>query len=291
MNMVYFHTIQAGIQFLEQNNNYFIEHEKDEMIVKGNLSVSMNDTIETIREKYIDTYKKSIRNVLPSEKIILTYLLTFSRHFLKNIDTIQFNSLNPLESKVLYTYKTIINDINPEIYDKFGIMIVRDLEWNYPRTLGDTILLPDIWVRNIVLDYRNRNVYGIQRKVQTLIHEHIHLIQRLYRDNFNQIYERFDFYPITEKTMKKIKEMDFWKYKITNPDTPGYYQYQKGYNSFIPAIILKDKQIHPIAISSEHIFDLNKMREYIDTFGQLGQPYHPDEIFAEVLCNLYMKKQ
>jgi hypothetical protein len=292
MNMVYFHSIYSGIQFLDKHNDYFMDHELLEMTVKGNITYQ-NQSKEDIRNQFVDKYKKSIRELLPSEKIILSYLLSFSCHFLKIIQNIQFHSLSPLESKVLYTYKTIIDDISPSIYNQFGILIVRNMEWSYPRTLGDTIILSDKWIIDMILDYRNKNSYGLQRKIQTLIHEHIHLIQRMNRQSFNTIYERFDFYPITQDALNKIKSNeDYMKNKVTNPDTPGYYQYTKGYNSFIPSIILRNKEILPIAIMNNgQIIELNKMKEYNDIYKSLGQPYHPDEIFAEVLCNLYMKKQ
>ena len=139
-----------------------------------------------------------------------------------------------------------------------------DIESGYPHTLGDVIILPNL--DNI--------------SIETLIHEKIHIYQRLYPTETSKlIYDIWGFYP-----KKRIEDELLAR---NNPDV----------DSFLYTIdIIKDKYISQIYLpGANQIGHANTMLmpdmieikpEALGLDKSIRQFEHPNEIMAELIASI-----
>ena len=193
------------------------------------------------------------------------------------------------------------------------IKIDNGIDWNYPYTIGDSIILPADKVYSMKNSVETTDKILMRSHINTLTHEYMHVLQRKYQHLFDKFYiEKWGF------TKPKNIENDAWvkKYWITNPDTMDenwLYDLNQLSNkdnkkpNFIWTRFLVDpkdfKQHIKVAINVDEIGngdyevvtvggiplhkDLISVKSFNDRFFNIRQIYHPNEIFANFAADAH----
>jgi hypothetical protein len=252
-----------------------------------------NNIIEFSKEQFLIPleFKDEYKNIL----------INYSHYFnQKNLEKRQLKSINELfliytsslrVSNNIFIYqfnKKLNNNINDNILPfleyivpKTKIVKVSNIENNYPHTHRDIMFFNDIPSGFII------------------VHELVHIDQRLYPKFYNNIYNLWGFYKVN-----KIINFDILKdNNRTNPDGLDIYWLwnYKNKNYWIGKIY--DNNIYNISdatsklcsidnINGEYVYNnnminLNKSKDYKDYFGNIsGNDYHPNEIVAEYMTQI-----
>ena len=157
-------------------------------------------------------------------------------------------------------------------------MSIENLEDNMPFTLDKYIIVSDQLLEN---EFNTIKKYFNPHFINTLIHEKIHVIQRMYQKEFDTFYlKKYTFLSSkisVNRLPNKIKRI-----YMTNPDSNNsiwIYKYQ-GIKIF-PILIKKNNKYSDYAINIHNLkkFNLDKIKNnYV--FSNHVSFYHPNEIFA-----------
>lgn len=241
-----------------------------------------NELSGIINPKYVFKLTKldlKIRG-LENKDVSVQYLNSIRR-----INTIETNILNNMFDDIddnIIDYKYIL-DI------KFNIYIINKHEI-FPHTHFNNIFLPD----------KLKLTDGIK---PMLLHEKIHIVQRVHEHLFYELYTRYWNFKRT-----KIRNLDIIEYKSrTNPDgldNNWIFSYNKT-NILLIALYndnpsdISDVTLYGINVNKENEIivpieknKLDKIPEFINFFGMdsSGNNYHPNELSAEMLTNILLTK-
>jgi hypothetical protein len=158
--------------------------------------------------------------------------------------------------------------------------VSTNIENGYPHTLYDVIILSDDFF-----------MYPKNRKVSTLIHEKVHVLQRMHPHLATSFTETMGFKALKETTqnindlMKDIKR--------NNPDLDGVYVYK---DHLIPVQVYHHDKPRDISESSTYIYNmkdntfktLENVTEY-DIPAYISQKEHPFEIMGVIIPMIIMK--
>jgi len=115
------------------------------------------------------------------------------------------------------------------------IKLKKNIDWNFPYTIGDAIVLPEVILDEMVQTRCNKNptnslsgmegpnitnnVYANRtiNHIKILFHEYVHIYQRHNQDIFNRFYT--DFWNFTPINPSQLKKSSIYENKITNPDS------------------------------------------------------------------------
>jgi hypothetical protein len=194
------------------------------------------------KDEYITQYKQSLNKFSKAEASILN-------------DLIKDISMN-------YTYKYQKLQQIPWKFVKFN-----GVEENFPHTISDIIFLPQDFFYN-----------SKDKQIETLIHEKIHIYQRLYTIETAKLIALLGF--SIWNTQEKFPNIR------TNPDTNSFiYKYGEGDNISAQAQIYNNDT--PESIKDSHI-SLFKGEKIWNVPECIKQPDHPYEIMACALAHLIM---
>ena len=189
------------------------------------------------RDSYRQTYKKSIRKLTPNELNLLHDLIS------------------ELNNKYLYKYSKLYRI--PWYIVKF-----EDVELNYPHTLGDIIFLPQKFLTN--------------PNIKTLLHEKIHIFQRMYPIETSKIITQLGFKPYdTQQSITNLR---------SNPDTDSF-------------IYINNKTVQAQVYTSENPNDISESEIKLiigDTYWKVDNSYqkdHPFEIMACMITDFILKNK
>ena len=230
---------------------------------------------------------------------------------LKIIYHSKLNEFNQEEKDAIFEL-TKITTI-PDVKWKF-IKINDGIDWNYPYTLADVIVLPKSKVESMVNAVKNKDRAMIKTHVNTLTHEFMHVLQRKYQGLFNIFYiKNWGF----TKPTRILNDEWVQKYWITNPDTIDenwlwdINQFKKDKKpEYIWTRFLIDPENYDqkikIAIrvskikNGDYRVNLNNgkpvyknlifEKSFNKRFFNLGQIYHPNEIFANFVADSHNLK-
>ena len=226
-----------------------------------------------------------------------------------NIKEYYFNKILDFSEQEKKALKWIIEQIN--IKDSFmdkdwNFVKFIDLENNFPHTHLKYIFLSQIQVDDIVYNYKKKSkISDMKYLVNTLIHEKVHVYQRIYPEKFNELYQLWNF-----SKPSKIYNIEKFKNLVrNNPDSDkSYYVYSLNdthilmnalYNKDAKNIghtkylgLYLDKVDNNTYINKKNIVkQLKDIPEYNYLFGNISQNYyHPNEISAELIAAYYMEK-
>jgi len=231
------------------NINFVSKSYIEQIIDDSNYFDRMNNINLLVRNvnsipAYIKLYKDSVKDFSENEKIILTELC---------------NSVD----KYIRKSKKILN-----IEWKFA-KVSSDIENGWPHTLGDVIILsPDFFI-----------IKSPTQQLTTLLHEKIHVYQRLFPIETNKLFEKWNFKPALKfdnvqmaRNNPDINDLVYAKddkifVQLYNSKTPN------DIGDSQPYIYNEDDKDHPINISQKDL-DISKMA---------SQYEHPNEIMATVI--------
>ena len=163
------------------------------------------------------------------------------------------------------------------------IISKRNLEFGYPYTLGNTIVLPEHMVSDV--------------STETLLHEKIHVFQRMYPGLFD------DLYSLLFPFMKKMDAPDIAfsddirKTEMTNPDGNSdiWLYFDKGV-WFYPSLQLGtvsmteevgyavESRLAPMKVDSRRRVPLRSLHA-LRSYPRSVSVYHPNEIIACLLSH------
>jgi hypothetical protein len=173
----------------------------------------------------------------------------------------------------------IVNIIDNKIkkYNNFKnikwifVKIDTNLENSYPHTIKNVIVLSNNFFNN-----------SINRQINTIIHEKVHIYQRMYPQYINILYNKWGF----KKTDIIVNN------NRNNPDIKYYYSYNN--NLLIQLYInnprkLNDSNTYFINLENNNkiIIDNNIIEQYNLPDISIEKLEHPSEIMAEII-SLYL---
>lgn len=147
--------------------------------------------------------------------------------------------------------------------------VSKQLEQGYPHTIGDIIILSD--------DFFD---IPYSRQKSILIHEKVHVYQRLYPDTIASLYEQWGFQRVS------MIPQDVLKRRRNNPDLQGWYQYK---NKIVAQ--LYDKNAKMLSDSKPCMLEENvctSPKDYMPSY--IGQLEHPNEIMASMVPLIVQKQ-
>ena len=177
--------------------------------------------------------------------------------------------LTMYEKFYIYLQVSMLN-LPAKLRIKFYIIRLRFdplIEMSFPHTINNCIILNDIYFND---DY--------DQQCNTLVHELIHIYQRIYPLEHERLLNQMGFYAIDYHTHLLIDSLNL---PIANSsDMSNVYFYVDKDNIYILHIIYKNKELFDICI------DMNGVISQMDFKSNLSQQGHPYEITAEVISRV-----
>jgi hypothetical protein len=262
--------------------------------------------------KYHQTYLKQLKQFeLKKKNIIIT-----NTNF--NIINTRMNILNSFytnnilefdddeKKKIIFTiHLTLRNSSMPynilhNYFKNWNILKVSNLfENKLPHTINNVIILPNDFIlllKNIINN--NNNDFLIKQIGSTLLHEQIHVWQRLHPQLFEKLYIHFwNFKKGPTQIINNILEKENGLFQRKNPDgidENWLFKYSNNYYLLI-AVKLNKNSIdlghidkYGILLSAKNYKiitkkDLNKFTYFYYFFGNDDNNYHPNEISATII--------
>ena len=175
----------------------------------------------------------------------------------------------------------------------------KKIDWGFPYTLHNYIILPETIVADIKDSPFSKNL------LKTLLHEQFHILQRKYPDLFKNFYTNWNFFSSSGLILPdKIKKL-----LITNPDAPkANLMFKYNDSRFILPVLTvndEDKKTHkpvflPVSYTEgqfrvdESLVNTTQFKQIVKTyrkrFYNIKQNYHPNEIFANLIPNMNYTK-
>jgi hypothetical protein len=145
----------------------------------------------------------------------------------------------------------------------------KSIEMSFPHTINNCIILNDIYFND---DY--------DQQCNTIIHELIHIYQRIYPNDIEKLINQMNFYKINNDVQELINSLDLPIANSSDLPMTNVYCYINGGNIYILHMIYKNNKLHDICI------DINGSISQIDLKSNLSQQGHPYEITAEVISRV-----
>jgi hypothetical protein len=187
-----------------------------------------------------------------------------------------YRSFTVAQKTILANIVNII-DNKIDIYINFKnikwifVKIDTNLENSYPHTIENVIILSNNFFN-----------YSIDSQINTIIHEKVHIYQRMYPEYINILYNKWEFKK-TDITFNNNRN---------NPDIKYYYTYNN--NLLIQLYTNNPKELHHsntyyinLENNNKIIIDNNIIKKYNLPDIAINKLEHPSEIMAEII-SLYL---
>jgi hypothetical protein len=204
-----------------------------------------------------------VRKSNNSNEYLKKYQLGYRAFTIKQ-KTILENIINIIENKIdkYNNFKNI-----KWIFVKIDI----NLENSFPHTIENVIVLSN-----------NFFYYSFESQINTIIHEKVHIYQRIYPEYINILYNKWGF----KKTDITINN------NRNNPDIKYYYSYNN--NLLIQLYVNNPKELYDsntffinLENNNKIIIDKNIIKQYNLPDIYINKLEHPNEIMAEII-SLYL---
>lgn len=257
------------------------------------------------------------------------------------IQKLYINSVNDFtssEKTVLVQYfsmvMSLLKEKAPTLFPNTKICVcklsnLRKLDWNFPYTLNNCIVLPQQFVDYCILEahdlktslsQKSNEVWNLYRPqlskmlkpATTIAHEIIHIMQRYptpkQSDLIERVYSEWKFKRLHANTIRHHSTNARNFLTITNPDglnytwTIGIWSQNKTH-WFAPLLILPSVEHNPEGIllpltveyngslTAGNFMEIEQNGKYLEMFGEIGVEslYHPNEIFATAVSEWLIK--
>lgn len=217
-------------------------------------------------QNFYKNYKNNIKIPNASYKKWINKWIT-------NVDQFIPNELKNVFNK--YPWKVLISTEN--------------LEMNMPFTIHDTIILPEKRIDNWIIDNSNDNI-PIDL-IDVLIHEKIHIIQRINQNKFNDFYK--EYYTFATKYIDKIP-IELQKIHMNNPDSNSdLWTYKYKNNDYLPLLVIENNGIKQIGYNIKNNNDkISISNQFIksNNIKNSYSAYHLNELFSYELSDDIINK-
>jgi len=250
--------------------------------------------VQQLLRTYIQSFTKTETAFKTNNKIQFKPNQRINHQIILDTYTQSITPFSSKEKNIIQLHIELINQNIPFLSKtpwRF-IKLTGQLEKNMPFTLGQFIFLPEKMVDVLSFEPKSHHL-------DTLIHEKIHVLQRLYPNLFHTFYHKFIGSIYYEK---KVHIIRYWKQQhLKNPDGMDInWIYRHGGNFYLPMLIFKNhgRSIEQIVILLKKrygLFYTTKTHIPISEFPVFqGYPtyvscYHPNEISACVIPKLLWK--
>ena len=199
----------------------------------------------------------------------------FKNEYLQNIIRVpnRYKSyVNRIQGKVMYYFTRCgldnLNGLAPWKY----MMSTNNLEMNMPFTLGDYIIISSTMLGN-----GNNKILSDDTMIETIIHERLHIIQRLYQKKFNKFYRRNYDFIMNEFPLYSLPG-ELKKIHMNNPDSNfKIWTYRIDSREYIPLLVFKYNTLSQIGYNIDNHSDQVKLTKEMS--------YHPNEKFAHEVAH------
>ena len=213
-----------------------------------------------------------------------------------NIEKLEINSCVLYIKNYYYKYYPNLNRLPWNF-----IKVSNQIEGGMPHTIYNTIILPQNFIDKLHTSIQNKNINTIINYFcKILIHEHIHIYQKLYPTRFKELYTQYwNFIPYPKLKLPN----NILKKQRINPDGYDKWIYQLNDNILLyPDVILRDNPKNlddvekiGILINKKNnkiikIKKLNQINQFNYFFCNVSQNYHPHEISAIVISEYIINK-
>ena len=225
------------------------------------------------KQKILRFYKANILNFNNDEKEILTFYVKYINKLLVDYDFI---------TKVKWNF----------------IKLSPVLEKEMPFTLGEHIFIPQQMIENMRLGINNPDIFI--GHCDTLIHEKLHVIQRMIPNKFKEFYIKH----LKSIPIKNLEISDYWKkYHLKNPDgldIRWVYKHRGKY--YLPMLIFNNKlgSIKQIVIllknfngkfyTTKHSINAYEFPKFMN-YPRYVSVYHPNEISAYIIPKILLRNK
>jgi len=228
--------------------------------------------INKMRNKAKNLYKKNTMDFKESEKVKIKKSLISLNKEITN-----FNKKNNIKIPLMKTWNFI--------------KISQNMDWGFPYTIDNYIVISE----NLTGDISSKVL------MKTLLHEQFHIYQRKFPEIFKKLYLKWNFEYV--KNLKLPSNIN--NNIITNPDAPDLdYIFKLSNNNYILPILMlnhDDDSIHESKYLflkknnntfkiTKNLINLKDISKYNARFYKIGQNYHPNEIFANLIPKMVFKK-
>ena len=251
--------------------------------------------VKQLLKTYIQSFTKIETKFKTNDKLEFKTNQSINRQVILDTyiqSTVPFSSQ---EKNIIQLHIELINQNMPFLSKtpwKF-IKLTNQLEKNMPFTLGHFIFLPEKMVDNLSFEPKAHHL-------DTLIHEKIHVLQRMYPTLFHSFYQE-NLGSIYVKTKVRISE--YWKQQhLKNPDGMDInwiYRHNNGHyylpmlifdnqSRSITQIVILLKQRHNKFYTTKTHISISKFPAF-QNYSTGISCYHPNEISACVIPKLLWK--
>ena len=216
----------------------------------------------------------------------------FDNHSIKNIvksimnkENYYFRSISKYEKDILKK-KTDILDIQLKKYPK-----IKQIEWKF-RIITVNIKYYFTYGSYIYIPYNKINKISLN----TLLHEKIHILQRIYTNKFNEYYIK----KLNYIHNLPIKLSTKWKnLHLINPDSLDInWVFKENGNYYLPLLLKNFKKVVVLLKKKDNIFittnffynfiKFNFFSKYLQFYNSL---YHPNELLANLITDFVLKNK
>jgi hypothetical protein len=211
----------------------------------------------------MNSYDLQVRKSNNKNEYLKKYQLGYQT-FTMEQKNILLNIVNIIEKKII-KYNNFKN------IKWIFVKINTNLENSYPHTIGNVIMLSNTFFDS-----------SISSQINTIIHEKIHIYQRMYPEYINILYKKWGF----DKVDVNIN------YNRNNPDIKYYYSYNN--NLLIQLYTNNPSDLHDsntylinLENNNKILINDNIIKKYNLPNISISKLEHPNEIMAEII-SLYL---
>lgn len=280
-------SIGLKIQYLDKEEAFFFFQNLDYLDTMNHLNVKLRNNMNPNKNHLVRKYTQSLLDFYVNDKKILTKL---------------FNNI--LSKEINHYNKEIFRDFISMMIPKIYFAKMKDsFEGGMPHTHKNIVFLPESFF-NIDLSSNTKKIES------TLIHEIFHIYQRMLfkidKERIHNFYSNLNFIKvdyihnfenIIEINRHNPDGLDL-KWVLYDPDYDSYYWIGAVFSNNNSKTI-KDVEYlaFPLTKINESKFKyeeieksilLNKFTQFNNFFGIENNHYHPNEITAQYLENLYL---
>ena len=235
--------------------------------------------------QHFNNYIKNIHPNMYKSKIV-NYKSDFRKSYIKQL---RFPKINELE--VLNKYSSICQEIfkvnnltQLSIIPWYFIISNKNIEMGMPYTLGSYIIINELTLINLL-----RHLTINHNFINTLIHEKIHILQRINQVEFNKFYKsNYDF--IGPKIHITDVPLQYRKIYMSNPDSnEDFWLYKISGVYYYPILIKNGNNVKSIGCNKSGTIDLDILKRQLKYSNHISI-YHPNEIFACLVTDMILSK-
>lgn len=230
-------------------------------------------------------YSSKIKNYTPNTTSNVANRDKFFREYMGHLRLPRHSESGLLNKYVIICNKILMDNKLHYVTKVPWVFIVskKGLEMGMPYTLSNYIVINETTLAKLTRVDKIDQTF-----VNTLIHEKIHVIQRLNQAKFNRFYTKtFTF--IGKKIQIEDVPLQYAKIFMSNPDSnEDFWLYRINNSLYYPILVKDGDYVKSIAINSTHSLDLSKFKSKLGYKSHISF-YHPNEIFACQVADMILE--